>query len=60
MSQHDAVAIRRPRTNNRPLMDFAYGGLGFNALPVAHNLKVFPLLAEAGFTDIEVKPTWGY
>ena len=35
MSQHDAMAVRRPRTDNQ-------------------------LLRKGGFTDVEVKRTFGY
>jgi len=38
--------IRRPRTDDRPLWDMLFGIWGYPAVLVAHDLKLFPLLAE--------------
>jgi len=54
MSQHDSVAIRRPRTDERPLWDLIVATFGGEALLVAHHLKLFPLLAQQPRTLSEV------
>jgi SAM-dependent methyltransferase len=46
MSQYDSEAIRKPRTDDRPLWDLQFGSWGYTALLVVHDLKLFPLLAE--------------
>ena len=46
MSQHTAAAIRRPRTDDRPLWDIVFGIEGYPAVLVAHELKLFALLAD--------------
>jgi len=54
MSQHTSEVIRKPRTDDRPLLDIQYGSWGYTALLVAHDLKLFPLLAEKPRTLVEV------
>jgi hypothetical protein len=54
MSQYDSEAIRKPRTDDRPLWDLQFGSWGYTALLVAHDLKLFPLLAEKSRTLAEV------
>ena len=46
MSQHDAAAIRKPRTDDRPLWEVVLEVYGYPAVLLAHRLKLFPLLAE--------------
>jgi hypothetical protein len=54
MSQHDSVAIRKPRTDGQPLWDIVDGLWAGSAVLVAHDLKLFPLLAEQPRTLAEV------
>jgi hypothetical protein len=46
MSQHASEAIRKPRTDDRPLWDILCGIYGYPAVLVAHELKLFALLAN--------------
>src|SRR5215211_8453944 len=43
----DTTAIRRPRTDYSVVHDIIFGLWGYPAVLVAHDLHVFPLLAEA-------------
>src|SRR5690349_991325 len=54
MSQHDAATIRKPRSDDRALMDVVLGLYGYPAVLLAHRLKLFPLLAETPRTLAEV------
>jgi hypothetical protein len=54
MNEHPAVTIRTPRTDDRPLWDLQFGIWGHTALLVAHDLKLFPLLADKPRTLAEV------
>ena len=54
MEQHMAATIRRPSRDYHPLDDVMFGLLGYPAVLVAHDLKVFPLLAEAPRTLLEI------
>lgn len=54
MSQHDAVTIRKPRTDGRPLWDMDFTLLAGPAILVAHDLKLFSLLSEQPRTLSEV------
>ena len=54
MEQHMAAAIRRPSRDYQPLHDVIFGLWGYPAVLVAHDLKVFPLLAEAPRTLSEI------
>ncbi len=55
MNQHPSEAkIRRPRVDDRLLLDLCFGTLGLPALLVAHELKLFPLLAEKPRTQSEI------
>ena len=54
MSQPASEAIHRPRTDDRPLWDIVFGIWGYPAVLVAHDLKLFPLLAEKPRTLPEV------
>ena len=46
MSQHDSTTIRKPRTDDRPLWDILLAIEGYPAVLVAHELKLFSLLAD--------------
>jgi len=46
MSQHDSTTIRKPRTDDRPLWDVLLAIEGYPAVLVAHELKLFALLAD--------------
>ena len=46
MSHPDAVVMRKPRMDDRPLQDLTLAIWGYPAVLVAHDLKLFPLLAE--------------
>jgi ubiquinone/menaquinone biosynthesis C-methylase UbiE len=46
MSQHDSTTIRKPRTDDRPLWDVLLAIEGYPAVLVAHELKLFTLLAD--------------
>lgn len=52
--QAPEAKIRRPRTDDRPLLDLCFGILGLPAVLVAHELKLFPLLAEKPRTQSEI------
>ena len=54
MSQPSATPMRKPRTDNRPLWDIVFGIWDYPAVLVAHDLKLFPLLAEQPRTPLEV------
>ena len=54
MAQHNFVAIRKPRADERPLWDLMEAAIGTYGLLVAHNLKLFPYLAEQPRTLQEV------
>jgi Dimerisation domain len=54
MSQHDAATIRKPRSDDRALMDVVFGLYGYPAVLLAHRLKLFPLLAEKPQTLPEI------
>jgi len=53
MSQRTAEAIRRPRADTRPLDDLLFGLDGYWVVLVAHELKLFPLLAAQPCTLTE-------
>src|SRR5262245_44736783 len=40
-----SIDIQRPRTDDRRVWDVVFGVYGFPAIPLAHKLKLFPLLA---------------
>ena len=46
MSQPEPSQIRRPRADDRLMRDVLFGVSGYPAVLVAHDLKLFPLLAE--------------
>src|SRR5260370_26409198 len=46
MSQPEPSQIRRPRADDRLMRDVLFGVCGYPAVLVAHDLKLFPLLAE--------------
>jgi hypothetical protein len=46
MSQPQARSIRKPRTDDRLLWDLILSNIGYSAVLVAYDLKIFPLLAE--------------
>jgi hypothetical protein len=54
MSQYASEAIRKPRTDDRLLLDIRLGTFGYTAPLVAHDLKLFSLLAERSRTSAEV------
>jgi hypothetical protein len=45
MSQYTSETIRKPQTDDRPLQDIMCGIYGYPAVLVAHELKLFALLA---------------
>lgn len=54
MNHPEAGAIRKPRMDNRPLADVILAIWGYPAVLVAHDLKLFPLLAEQPRTLPEI------
>ena len=46
MSQHDSVAIRKPRTDDRALQELVMGMWVYPAVLVAHQLGLFSILDE--------------
>jgi hypothetical protein len=54
MSQRDVGDVPRPRTDDRLLWDIIAGYNGCRVLLLAHDLKLFPLLAERPRTLAEV------
>jgi hypothetical protein len=54
MSQCDAGDLQKPRTDDRVLWDIARGRFGTQALLIAYELKLFPLLGEQPRTLAEV------
>jgi len=54
MNQPAAQAMRKPRTDTRRLDDIIFGLHGYWAVLVAHDLKLFPLLAAHPCTRQEV------
>ena len=54
MAQQNSVTIQKPRADERPLWDLLEAAIGTYGLLVAHNLKLFPFLAEQPRTLQEV------
>src|SRR5258708_19713895 len=54
MPQSQTSGIRKPRTDDRLLWDLILNNIGYSAVLVAYNLKIFPLLAEEPRTLTEV------
>ena len=54
MSQHGPYAVRRPRADDRLMRDVVFGISGYPAVLVAHELKLYSLLAERPRTIPEV------
>ena len=54
MSHPNAVALHKPRMDDRPLQDMTLAIWGCPAVLVAHDLKLFPLLAEQPCTLPEI------
>lgn len=54
MNPHEGRAIPRPQTDDRRLRDIIAGYQGYQVLLLAHDLKLFPLLAERPRTLAEV------
>jgi hypothetical protein len=54
VSQHPFEAIRRPRTDDRPLWDVLLAIEGYPAVLVAHELKLFALLADTPLSLEEI------
>lgn len=54
MEQHQSIEIRQPRTDDRVLWDICEGTLAYQAVLVAHDLKLFSILAERSRTLAEV------
>lgn len=59
MDRFDAASIRRARTDERRLWDLLEGILGGQAVLVAHELRLFPLLAERPRSIDEVAAALG-
>jgi hypothetical protein len=58
MSQPDAASIRRPRTDDRRLLDIELGIAGYMAILVAHKLKLFSYLGQTPHKLVEVCQTF--
>jgi O-methyltransferase domain/Dimerisation domain len=54
MNNNDPAGVRRPRSDDRALWDIIMGVYGFQAVLLAHDLKLFPLLAAGPRTLDEV------
>jgi hypothetical protein len=54
MNEHIVAPLRRPRTDTQLLDDITFGLAGYGAVLVAHDLKLFPLLAANPCTLQEV------
>ena len=54
MSKDDTASIRRPRTDDRRLLDIEIGITGHLAILVAHKLKLFSRLGQTPRTLEEV------
>jgi hypothetical protein len=54
MSQQGPQPIRRPRADDRLVRDIVFGISGYPAVLVAHELKLYPLLAERPRTIPEI------
>ena len=54
MSQQEPHSVRRPRTDDRLMRDVLFGISGYPAVLVAHELKLYSLLAERPRTITEV------
>jgi hypothetical protein len=54
MSDPDAISMRKPRMDDRPLRDVTFAIWGCPAVLVAHDLKLFPLLAKQPHTLPEI------
>ncbi len=54
MSEEDMPSIRRPRTDDRQLLDIEVGIVGYMAIFIAHKLKLFACLGRAPHTLVEV------
>lgn len=54
MNQFTSQAIRKPQTDESLLWDIVLGGFAHNLLLVAHNLKLFSLLANQPLTAVKV------
>src|SRR5262245_16378639 len=55
----DLDVLVQPRTDDRPLYDALFGGFVYQALLVAHHLKIFPLLSAKPATVWAVSPGLG-
>src|SRR5215217_3705594 len=54
MSQQGPHSVRPPRADDRLMRDIVFGISGYPAVLVAHELKLYPLLAERPRTIPEV------
>lgn len=54
MSKRDTVSIRRPRMDDRRVLDIEVGIAGYMAIFVAHKLKLFSRLGQTPHTLVEV------
>jgi len=54
MGQYDTVAIRRPRMDDRRVLDIEVGIAGYMAIFVAHKLNLFSHLGQTPHTLVEV------
>jgi O-methyltransferase/methyltransferase family protein len=54
MDSQKPADIRKPRTDDRPLWDIIMGVYGYQAVLLAHDLKLFPLLAKRPRTMAEI------
>src|SRR5215216_3385057 len=54
MTQHGPDSVRHPRSDDRLMRDIVFGISGYPAVLVAHELKLYPLLAERPRTIPEI------
>jgi hypothetical protein len=54
MDRTSSSGIRKPRTDDRPLWDVMLAAFGYPAVLVAHELKLFELMAETPLTLDEI------
>lgn len=59
MTRSDSDVVNQPRTDDRPLYDALLGGFIYQALLVAHDLKLFALLSAKPATVSEISQALG-
>ena len=59
MSQQSAAKISRPATDDRVICDVVEAALGYQAVLVAHDIKLFSTLDEGPMTLSEISQALG-